>query len=264
MHNTPYPATQFRVHSPYSAQVLPQGAPAQYPQYPDYVPTGLPTPLPLNLKPVVHQALHGCCPYIQIPKGLTEIVFEDTVRVSGILANNAPLPRPLFIGQVRFETTAGELLWLMQHVCGVFPLKIEPRGPGCFVAVVATSEESAVLQSFNRRFLFDYTGVWLATNEEELRFMESHVLQHGPFLSRRSHLPRDRIMIEQQKGSLDPLRTFKKGAESMQTNTKLLLPSDAESFRDVNAANESSACSTIGNDSQDFGGMSASDQSANE
>lgn len=154
-----------------------------------------------------HMALADSCSFVWIPAGHDQEVVEDTTALEALLQLGT-LPRPLFIGQCRFETTAGELMWLLKNLVGVHPLKIEPRGPGCFVAVVPDERSVERLLMLNRTILFDHGGVWWARDANGAAFLDTYVSNCSPQYSRRARLPRDTMIVERQRGSLDPLRSL--------------------------------------------------------
>jgi hypothetical protein len=158
---------------------------------------------------VHHNALSEVCTFVSIPAGRREVVVaEDSSALAELLRTHAAPPRPLFVGQCRFELSAGELHWLLEHLLGVCALKIEPRGPGCFVVVLRDEESSNKVLQLHRCVLFDHDGVWWANTAAAQHHLEAYVRE---FLSgnytRRSRLPRDTMIVERQRGSLNPLRT---------------------------------------------------------
>lgn len=165
---------------------------------------------PLSPGNVHHNALSEVCTFVSIPAGRREVVVaEDTNGLTELLMRNAAPPRPLFIGQCRFELSAGELEWLLERLLGVRALKIEPRGPGCFVVVLRDDASSTKVLQLHRCILFDHDGVWWAPTPAAQQQLEVYVREFlsGQY-SRRSRLPRDTMIVERQRGSLNPLRTL--------------------------------------------------------
>lgn len=177
---------------------------------------------PNNSTANVHQnALSEVCTFVSIPAGRREVVVaEDSNALAELMRSHTAPPRPLFVGQCRFEMSSGELHWLLEHILGVRALKIEPRGPGCFVVVLRDEESSNKVLQLHRCVLFDHDGVWWANTPAAQHHLEAYVRE---FLSghytRRSRLPRDTMIVERQRGSLNPLRTL-----ATATNTVTLHP----------------------------------------
>lgn len=165
-------------------------------------------PASFLVEPVHAVGLSGHCDFVQVPSGFEALVSEDAHLLAEVLASGQMVPPPLFIGQVRFEMSAGELHWLLKRLCGVHTLKIEPRGLGCFCVVAKSSEDSDALLALHRRLLFDHQGVWYARTADESAVLESYVATTASRLPRRSRLPRDAMIVERQRGSLDPLRSI--------------------------------------------------------
>jgi hypothetical protein len=176
---------------------------------PAYISFASNTPVGSLTHNVHHNALSEVCTFVSIPAGRREVVVaEDSKALAELLRTHAAPPRPLFVGQCRFELSAGELHWLLEHLLGVCALKIEPRGPGCFVVVLRDEESSNKVLQLHRCVLFDHDGVWWADTAAAQQHLEAYVRD---FLSghytRRSRLPRDTMIVERQRGSLNPLRT---------------------------------------------------------
>lgn len=138
-----------------------------------------------------HAPLAGHCEFLQVPQ-----------------INPVERPTPtfpcfrLFLGQVRFETTAAEVRWIIRNTAGVVALKIEPRGTGCFLAYFRTYEEMIQVKCLHKRLLFDHTGVWFArtpTQAEALHYYVSHYLGH---VGRGFRLPKDTMVVEEEKSTV--------------------------------------------------------------
>lgn len=136
----------------------------------------------------VHVPLWNRCEFIQIP------AMFDNVDYTPV--NNA---LSLFIGQVRFEATAAELKWLLQYVAGVVCTKVEHRGLGCFSIFLKSEAEIQAIHRIHKRVLFDHSGVWFARTVEECEALFDYVSNRLPYISRKAHLPRDSLVVEEQK-----------------------------------------------------------------
>ncbi|RNF06777.1 hypothetical protein TraAM80_03698 [Trypanosoma rangeli] len=144
-------------------------------------------PLPST---VVHRALHGKCRFIQFPQ----------------LAPFEPPPQPparttfpLFVGQVRFETTQAELIWLIRRTSGACVLTVEGRGSGCFIMHLQSEAERGLVRQLHKRILFDIGGAWFARSSEEVDGLCEYVALRGPYLSKQAKLPRDAMVVEDIK-----------------------------------------------------------------
>lgn len=147
---------------------------------------------PYNAIPegVVHVAMVNHCEFLQPP---------NISPIERALPNKPTFHR--FIGQVRFECTPGEMRWIIRRTCGVTALKLEPRGPGCFVAYFSTQEDAELVQQLNKRLLFDHTGVWFARTPAQTEIMQNYVHNSLIYAGRGFRLPRDTIVVEEEKGS---------------------------------------------------------------
>lgn len=139
----------------------------------------------------VHVPLWNRCELIQIPPLMDQMDYTPV--------NNS---MSLFIGQVRFEATAAELKWLLQHVAGVVCQKVEHRGPGCFSIFLKNETEMQAIHRIHKRLLFDHSGVWFARTVEECEALFDYVSNRLPYISRKAHLPRDSLVVEEQKSKI--------------------------------------------------------------
>ncbi|KEG09692.1 hypothetical protein DQ04_04801040 [Trypanosoma grayi] len=143
-------------------------------------------PLPPN---VVHRALLGKCRFIPFP---TLPPYDPP-----------PTPQmrtyPLFIGQVRFEASLAELMWLFHRTSGACALTIEGRGSGCFILHLRSESERMLVRQLHKRILFDIGGVWFARTSQEVDSLCEHVALDGPYLSKQAKLPRDSMVVEDIK-----------------------------------------------------------------
>ena len=108
-------------------------------------------------------------------------------------------PYSLFIGQVRFETTAAELRWIIHRVSNVLLGNVEQRGHGCFVVYFRSAEDLEAVRQLHKRILFDHKGVWFAKTQQEVEVLLDYGMRVLPFLPRWSHLPRDCMTAEDTK-----------------------------------------------------------------
>jgi len=154
--------------------------------------------------------LQGACEFIPYPSCFdSSISSEDPLALAEALRQSQKLPQPLFVGQLRFETTAGELRWMLRHLAQADALKVEPRGPGCFVVVCGSEADADAVLRLNRRVLFDYHGVWVARTDAAALAVENRVAMLDSHVSRRTRLPRDAMVVERQRGTLNPLRQLR-------------------------------------------------------
>lgn len=162
---------------------------------------------------VVHRSLKDRCRYIQFPANLP--VFKASTlggNASGPNSNSNgstgsgqsadtsnSLPIALFIGQVRFETTAAELLWLVHRTCGACASHLESRGAGCYLLYCKSEADLTLVRSLHKRILFDVGGVWLARTADEVDAMCEYIALDAPLLSKKARLPRDSMVVEELK-----------------------------------------------------------------
>ncbi|KAG5475559.1 hypothetical protein LSCM4_04141 [Leishmania orientalis] len=162
---------------------------------------------------VVHRSLKDRCRFIQFPSNLPGFSKSGTL---GTNANNgtnsssngssgsggsgeSSLPIALFIGQVRFETTAAELLWLVHRTCGACASHLESRGAGCYLLYCKSEADLTLVRSLHKRILFDIGGVWLARTADEVDAMCEYIALDAPLLSKKARLPRDSMVVEELK-----------------------------------------------------------------
>lgn len=176
-----YDATATNTHNPYS----PQAAPSAHR-----------TSLQGNVA-VSHVSLQGKVPYVRIPCGLTETHVEDLCALAHSVSHSTT--HSLFFGQMRFETTAGELHWLLRQLVGVSAIKIESRGKGCFAAVFRDERDAEAVRSLHKSLLCDYTGVWYARTPEEKDVLLACAREHVQVHSARHRLPKDCVVVEAQR-----------------------------------------------------------------
>jgi hypothetical protein len=139
-----------------------------------------------------HAFLSETCEFIVPPK-LNPVEHETPTRA-----------RTLFIGQLKFETTPAEVRWIIHCLVGVTALKVDARGPGCFVAYLASEGDELAVRTLNRRVLMDHTGFWFARTQEGCDAMIDYVEKVLPRLGmgnkkRSLHLPRDCIVVEESR-----------------------------------------------------------------
>ncbi|RNF05707.1 uncharacterized protein Tco025E_07741 [Trypanosoma conorhini] len=143
--------------------------------------------LPSN---VVHRALYGKCRFIEFPT----LARFDSVPPPPLGASF-----PLFVGQVRFETTPAELIWLVRRTSGATALALEGRGSGCFIMHLRSESERVLVRQLHKRILFDIGGAWFARSPEEVDNLCEYVTLTGPYLSKRAKLPRESMVVEDIK-----------------------------------------------------------------
>eukprot|EP00796_Vickermania_ingenoplastis_P008738 gene8738-6144_t len=138
---------------------------------------------------VVHRALQSKCRFIAFPSSLPPVNHSNTGQVD--LA--------LFIGQVRFETSPAELIWLIHRTCGACASHLESRGAGCYLLYLKSQADLVLVRSLHKRILFDIGGVWLARSPEEVDALCEYVAVEAPALSKKARLPRDSMVVEELK-----------------------------------------------------------------
>lgn len=120
-----------------------------------------------------------------------------TKHVSKSKTNEAT--HALFIGQVRFETTPAELIWLVQRTTGACASHLESRGAGCYLLYCKSEADLQLVRCLHKRVLFDVGGVWLARTAEEIDALCEHIALDAAVLSRKARLPRDSMVVEDLK-----------------------------------------------------------------
>ncbi|KPA80872.1 hypothetical protein ABB37_04284 [Leptomonas pyrrhocoris] len=168
---------------------------------------------------VVHRSLKDRCRYIQFPANLpanpksgAQAGGNPTSGNAGSQGNSgsmgtgagagsaeSSLPIALFIGQVRFETTSAELLWLIHRTCGACASHLESRGAGCYLLYCRSEADLTLVRSLHKRILFDVGGVWLARTADEVDALCEYVALDAAVLSKKSRLPRDSMVVEELK-----------------------------------------------------------------
>lgn len=138
---------------------------------------------------VIHRALQSKCRFIAFPSHLPPANHPTSGQVD--LA--------LFIGQVRFETSPAELIWLIHRTCGACASHLESRGAGCYLLYLKSQADLALVRGLHKRILFDIGGVWLARSPEEVDALCEYVAVEAPALSKKARLPRDSMVVEELK-----------------------------------------------------------------
>lgn len=138
---------------------------------------------------VVHRSLLRQCAFIPFPANLPTSNAQP--YTPGTFA--------LFIGQVRFETSPAELIWLIEHTCGVAPTHLEGRGSGCYLVFMKAQEELPLVHTLHKRILFDIGGAWYASNAEEAKNLNDYLANGAAPLSKKFRLPRDSMVVEELK-----------------------------------------------------------------
>ncbi len=141
-------------------------------------------------------------------------------------------PYSLFIGQVRFETTAAELRWIIRRVSNVLPVKAEQRGNGCFVVFFRSAEDLDAVRRLHKRILFDHSGVWFAKTQQEVEVLFDYGMRALPFVPRWSHLPRDCMTVEDtkvcnaaQQQRFPPASFWTQSQQQFQQQQMMMMPS---------------------------------------
>lgn len=124
---------------------------------------------------VLRTDLIGHCPFVAYP---AHTYGNSTLRPS------APYPRPagvvqLFLGQVPFRITDGQLLFLFETLAGVNIQFIErvvqgESRKGCIQLFADETSIEAAQRAIHKRVLFDEFGFWFATNWDELNILQAH------------------------------------------------------------------------------------------
>ncbi|KPI88021.1 hypothetical protein ABL78_2897 [Leptomonas seymouri] len=163
---------------------------------------------------VVHRSLKDRCRYIQFPTNLpaypkpgaqagantgAQGAGGGSGAGAGASTADGSLPIALFIGQVRFETTPAELLWLIHRTCGACASHLESRGAGCYLLYCRSEADLTLVRSLHKRILFDIGGVWLARTADEVDALCEHVALDAAVLSKKARLPRDSMVVEELK-----------------------------------------------------------------
>ena len=102
----------------------------------------------------------------------------------------------LFIGQLTYDCTLEMLHWVLGILTKgtLLPIHVHRRGLGCAMAYFPTFEESERMRSLNGWALFDYTGVWVAENQDQAHIIQEY-LQDIKSVVKFAHLPADAIVI---------------------------------------------------------------------
>jgi hypothetical protein len=127
------------------------------------------------LHTVVRRELIGRCQHY---------TFPERSRERTLLRSRAPNPRPahvaqLFLGQVPFRITDGQLLHMFWALAGVDVLYIErvvqgDSKKGCIKLFVHEDNAEAAMRAIHWRVLFDEHGFWVATNWEQYYTLQEH------------------------------------------------------------------------------------------
>ncbi|KAG5475299.1 hypothetical protein LSCM1_03412 [Leishmania martiniquensis] len=172
-----------------------------------------PLDTPFELPPeVVHRSLKDRCRFIEFPASLSATKAgtpaHNAINGTNSSSNGSSgsagsgentLPMALFIGQVRFETTSAELLWLVHRTCGACASHLESRGAGCYLLYCKSEADLRLVRSLHKRVLFDIGGVWLARTASEVDAMCEYIALDAPLLSKKARLPRDSMVVEELK-----------------------------------------------------------------
>jgi len=138
-----------------------------------------------------------CCFHRSLVDKL-EFIEPPAVSDSGVPFIRGPCFR-LFIGQIRFETSAAEIRWLLHYLTGVSALKVELRGMGCCLAYFETYEEIQKVCQLRFRLLFDHTGVWFARDEEQMALLQRYVQYYVCTIGKGFRLPKDMMVLEDER-----------------------------------------------------------------
>lgn len=146
-------------------------------------------------------ALGDICDLLNPP---TSIIDDSDIPV--------PVGKPtLFLGHMRFETTAFEVAWLIMQTTGVRIIKAEPRPGGCFVIHLASHNDAMLVRTLHKRLLFDIGAVWYARTPEQVEAMTDYIRDTLlPKRQRREKIrvPHDALCVEDQKTPSAPRRNI--------------------------------------------------------
>jgi hypothetical protein len=135
-----------------------------------------------------HTCLTGQCEFVQ-PPHMTPV--------------DHPTPQfpcfRLFLGQIRFESSAAEVRWIIRHLTGITAVKVEARGVGCFLAYFRTAEEANSVKLIHKRVLFDRTGIWFARTPAQTEMMQHYIDNSLHTIPRSVRLPKDAMVVEEEK-----------------------------------------------------------------
>lgn len=144
---------------------------------------------------VLRHCLVSRCAYVGFPAHTSG---SEPRRLS------APYPRPagvvqMFLGQVPFRITDGELLYMFSVLAGVDVLYVErivqgDSNKGCIQLFVHEETAEHAQRMIHKRVLFDQGGFWYATSAEERALLESQcAAQGGP---KHKGLPYNSVVLE--------------------------------------------------------------------
>lgn len=196
-----------------------------------------------------------------------EFIQAPHVTSAGAPMINQPCYR-VFIGQVRFETTAAEMRWLIHYLTGISAIKVEVRGMGCFMAYFSTYDEVHRVCELRFRLLFDHNGVWFARHPEQAEILQRYVSCYVSSIGRGFRLPKDMMVIEEEKYQPYAHPSHGRGDECPAPQMHFQ-PSNSQSSscesaccNDANCC--SNTCSTDADYSDSYYGHSYNSQSYNE
>lgn len=139
---------------------------------------------------VVHRGLQSKCRFIAFPPTLSNQHYNNTGQTSH---------PALFIGQVRFETTPSELIWLIHRSCGACVSCLESRGAGCYLVFLKSEADLSLVRGLHKRIFFDIGGVWFARTPQEMDALYEYISVEASLRSKKAHLPRDSMVVEELK-----------------------------------------------------------------
>lgn len=171
-----------------------------------------------NSSEITHSDLNGFCKYLAFPPA-----SEIAEAVAKLLPpppppGSAPQPpttpnRPIFFGQVLFTTTREQLTWLIHELVGVTTTIVTNHSPGCFTCYFKSLEDCDAVLTLNKKVLFDRSGVWLASTEEQMQLLYVAGLSQANPKSANANsngvrLPRGPLVVEvpMHKGQSGPGR----------------------------------------------------------
>ncbi|CCW60999.1 unnamed protein product [Phytomonas sp. EM1] len=88
---------------------------------------------------------------------------------------------------------------MIHRVSGACASHLEWRGAGCYILYCRSEADLALVRGIHKRVLFDVGGVWLARTAEEIDALCEYVALEAPVLSRKAHLPRDSMVVEEHR-----------------------------------------------------------------
>ena len=162
-------------------------------------------------------ALQDRCELLVPPRQETKAIVPSLYDPS--LAATAASLISLFIGHLRFETTAGEIRWLILQAAGVEVVACDARPGGCFLVHLKNDNDARRVRSLHKRLLLDVDGVWFASTPASVNVMADYIRDVlAPLRSRRERatVPHDALCVELPKSPMRPPPLHASAIRSMQ------------------------------------------------